>query len=130
MQVTNTTTSLFSLFGKDAASGTSDNIKITAQPASSGVFASADSSASASASGDSGATKTFLDYMKKSVGERMRDAWLASHHLTEDQLKSMSASERDAIEKQMAADIKEEMKQKAVKTTPVQGLVTTLAQAM
>ncbi len=34
-------------------------------------------------------TKTFLDYMKKSVAERMRDAWLAAHNLSEEKLKQM-----------------------------------------
>lgn len=126
MQIDKTAAGLFSL--QAAAQGKSGNLTITKQ--SDSATASNSSAASSDAAPESTATKNFLDYMKKSVGQRMRDAWLASHHLTEEQLKSMSSTERDAIEKQMAADIKEEMKQKSVKTTPTQGLVTTLAQSM
>jgi hypothetical protein len=54
----------------------------------------------------------FLDYMKKSPGQRMIDEWLKAHNLTEQDLAAMSPEKRDAILKQMAEDIKNKMKQK------------------
>jgi gamma-glutamyl phosphate reductase len=44
--------------------------------------------------------------------QRMIDAWLKAHHLTEKELESLPPEKRDAILKQMAADIKNEMKRK------------------
>lgn len=55
---------------------------------------------------DSSAVKNFQDYMKKTPEQRMRDAWLAAHHLSEADLDAMPADERQAIENQMATDIK------------------------
>jgi len=55
----------------------------------------------------------FLNYMKESPGQRMIDAWLKAHHLTEQSLAAMPPAQRNAILKQMADDIKNEVKQKA-----------------
>ncbi|HVJ43988.1 MAG TPA: hypothetical protein VM639_20970 [Dongiaceae bacterium] len=55
---------------------------------------------------DSPAVKNFQDYMKKTPEQRMRDAWLAAHHLSEADLDAMPADKRQAIENQMANDIK------------------------
>lgn len=60
-----------------------------------------------------GAEKSFLDYMKKSIAERMEDAWLASRGLTRKDLESMPTEKRDAIKKAMAEDIKNRLKQEA-----------------
>ncbi len=75
------------------------------QSASSGT--SIDPTASA---GDT-AKQIFLNYMKESPAERLEDAWLASHHLTRKDLEAMSPEKRQAIEKQMAQDIKNQIKQ-------------------
>lgn len=51
----------------------------------------------------------FMEYMQKSPIERMRDAWLQGRGLSEEKLEAMSPEERQAIEKQMAEDIKRQM---------------------
>ncbi len=56
--------------------------------------------------------QSFLDYMKKSPAQRMIDAWLKAHHLSEEALQKMPAAQRDAIEKQMAQDIADQTKRK------------------
>ncbi len=71
---------------------------------------------SASAGGTTGsqgndAAQTFLDYMKELPAQRLEDSWLAAHHLTAKELAAMSPDQRKAIEQQMAADIKEQIKQ-------------------
>jgi hypothetical protein len=61
--------------------------------------------------------QSFLDYMKEPVAQRMEEAWLKAHNLTEDDLKSMTPAQRDAIEKEMQADIKAKMQQQAQQKT-------------
>lgn len=101
------------------------HISLLPQPAGSAAggqsAAKKDSSLSSIANGGDPA-QTFLDYMKKSVAERMRDAWLAAHHLSQKQLDQMTPDERDSVEKQMAEDIKNEMKQQAAVKAKVPGL--------
>ena len=60
------------------------------------------------------AVDDFLAYMKKSLAERMADAWLAAHGLDRDKLKSMKPEERDAVLKQMADELKQQLQQAAV----------------
>ncbi len=57
------------------------------------------------------AKQEFLTYMQKTPAQRMREAWLKSHNLTEEQLEAMPPEERQKIEKQMADEIKEKLKQ-------------------
>jgi hypothetical protein len=57
------------------------------------------------------AVDDFLAYMKKSLAERMADAWLAAHGLDRDKLKAMKPDERDAVLKQMAEELKQELQQ-------------------
>lgn len=76
-----------------------------AQPTASGSSIDPTSSASDTAE------QTFLNYMKETPAQRMEDAWLASHHLTRKDLDAMSPEKRQAIEKQMAEDIKHQIKQ-------------------
>lgn len=59
------------------------------------------------------AVDDFLAYMKKSLAERMADAWLAAHGLDRDKLKAMKPDERDAVLKQMAAELKQQLQQQA-----------------
>jgi hypothetical protein len=68
--------------------------------------------ANASAASNS-VEQTLLDFMKESPGQRMIDEWLKAHHLTEQELQKMPAQQREAIEKQMAQDIENAVKQKA-----------------
>jgi acyl-CoA reductase-like NAD-dependent aldehyde dehydrogenase len=59
------------------------------------------------------AVDDFLAYMKKSLAERMADAWLAAHGLDRDKLKAMKPDERDAVLKQMAEELKQQLQQAA-----------------
>jgi hypothetical protein len=67
-----------------------------------------DSKAQASAAVDE-----FLAYMKKSLAERMADAWLAAHGLDREKLKAMKPEQREAVLKQMAEELKQQMQQAA-----------------
>jgi hypothetical protein len=64
-------------------------------------------------SGLSGAAKSireqFLDFAQMTPAERMRAALLAKLGLKEDDLKSMGAEERKAVESKLAALIKQEV---------------------
>jgi hypothetical protein len=51
-------------------------------------------------------------YLNESPAKRMEDAWLAKHHLSEQQLASMPPEQQSAIRKQMADDIKKQIQQK------------------
>jgi hypothetical protein len=57
------------------------------------------------------AVDEFLAYMKKSLAERMADAWLAAHGLDRDKLKAMKPEQRDAVLKQMAEELKQQLQQ-------------------
>ena len=57
--------------------------------------------------------QTFLNYMKESPAQRMTDAWLKAHHLTEKSLQALPPAQRDAIENEMAEDIKKLIERKA-----------------
>lgn len=59
------------------------------------------------------AVDDFLAYMKKSLAERMADAWLAAHGLDREKLKAMKPEDREAVLKQMAEDLKKQMAQAA-----------------
>ncbi|HPN06763.1 MAG TPA: hypothetical protein PK050_13220 [Hyphomonadaceae bacterium] len=56
---------------------------------------------------DSGAVKDFLDYMKKTPEERLRDKILKAMGLTEEDLQNMSPDERLGIENKIRDIIKE-----------------------
>jgi hypothetical protein len=66
---------------------------------------------SSSSSSAASVEQTFLNYMKESPAQRMIDAWLKAHGLSEDALKKMPAAQREAIERQMADDIKKQVEQ-------------------
>ena len=59
------------------------------------------------------AVDDFLAYMKKSLAERMADAWLAAHGLDRAKLKAMSPEDREAVLKQMAEELKLQLQQAA-----------------
>jgi len=69
-------------------------------------------SSSGGSSSDSSAVQDFLNFMKESPAQRMVDEWLKAHNLTEKELTAMPAAKRDAIEKQMAQDIENAVKQR------------------
>ena len=80
-----------------------------------GQGASPSGSDDATASGSADPVQTFLNYMKETPAQKLEDAWLASHHLTHKDLEKMSPEERAKIEKEMAADIKEKLKEETEK---------------
>jgi len=57
------------------------------------------------------AVDEFLAYMKKTLAERMADAWLAAHGLDRDKLKAMKPEQREAVLKQMAEELKQQLQQ-------------------
>jgi len=63
---------------------------------------------------DGAAAQNFLKYMNETPAQKLEDAWLKAHHLTREQLAAMPPAQREAIEKQMAADLKEKLKQQAL----------------
>ena len=64
---------------------------------------------------DNKAVDDFLAYMKKSLAERMADAWLASHGLDREKLKAMKPEDREAVLKQMAQELKDQLAEAAAK---------------
>ncbi|MDY0884529.1 hypothetical protein ACFPL7_04085 [Dongia soli] len=90
-------------------------------------------------SGLSQPAQDFLDYMKKTPAQRMVDAWLKQHNLTQEELNAMPADQREAITKQMAADLKAQMQKdqmqkqeqaKVGKPSAAGGIATLIANAM
>ena len=63
------------------------------------------------------AADDFLSYMTESPAERMADSWLASHGLSKEKLAAMSSEQRDAVLKQMAKEIKDQLAQATQQTT-------------
>ena len=63
------------------------------------------------------AVDEFLAYMKKSLAERMADAWLAAHGLDREKLKAMKPADREAVLKQMAEELKQQLQQAAAEKT-------------
>lgn len=64
------------------------------------------------------AVDEFLAYMKKSLAERMADAWLAAHGLDREKLKAMKPAEREAVLKQMAEELKQQLQQATAAAKP------------
>jgi acyl-CoA reductase-like NAD-dependent aldehyde dehydrogenase len=64
-----------------------------------------------SKTGGDAAVDEFLAYMKKSLAERMADAWLAAHGLDREKLKAMKPDQREAVLKQMAEELKQQLQQ-------------------
>jgi len=77
----------------------------------SGASQATPQSSQSTAQSNSDIITSFLNYMKESPAQRMEDSWLAAHHLTRQELAAMPPSKRDAILKEMAADLKQEMMQ-------------------
>lgn len=73
--------------------------------------ASGSSPAQPPTDGSSSALDYLVNYLKESPAKRMEDAWLAKHHLTEQQLAAMPPAQQDALRKQMAEDIKKKLQQ-------------------
>jgi len=65
----------------------------------------------------SSAVDEFLAYMKKSLAERMADAWLKAHGLDREKLKAMKPEDREAVLKQMAEELKQQLQQAAAAKT-------------
>ena len=80
--------------------------------------ASQDTSAASGTSNTSNkAVQDFLAYMKELPGQRMEDAWLKAHGLTEQELAKMPPDKQAAIRKEMAADIKQQLEEQMQKKT-------------
>jgi hypothetical protein len=68
-------------------------------------------SASSSSTASDTAEQKFLNFMKETPAQQLEDQWLAAHHLTRKDLEAMPAKQREAILKQMEAEIKQQLKQ-------------------
>lgn len=64
---------------------------------------------------DKAALDEFTAYMKKSVAERMEEAWLKAHGMTKEQFEALPPEEKKAMIEEMRKDIEEKMKQEAEK---------------
>jgi hypothetical protein len=85
-------------------------------PAQTQAAAPMSASGPAGKAGDS-AEQAFLDYMKETPAQKLEDQWLAAHHLTRKQLDAMPPKQREAILKEMQADIERQLKQQTEKKT-------------
>ena len=75
------------------------------------TFAVLDGELEESPVGGNAAVDEFLAYMKKSLAERMADAWLAAHGLDRAKLKAMKPEEREAVLKRMAEELKQQLQE-------------------
>ena len=91
----------------------SDAASAPTPPSTTAQATKAASAAKSGAAKSDQATQDFLDYMKETPAQRLEDSWLAAHHLTRKDLEAMSPEQRKAIEKQMAADIEQQIKEAA-----------------
>ncbi|WP_119829127.1 hypothetical protein [Azospirillum cavernae] len=71
-------------------------------------------SESGASNGEVAAPKTsaadaFLAEAKKTPAQRIRDDWLARHKMSEEDLQSMDSKKREAIEKEIAEEIKRKL---------------------
>ena len=143
MHITSDLSALLGMQGGSSAQGASNLLtRKTGNADASSASTSQSADDGLDDSDETGATdaeKAFLDYMKKPIAERMEEAWLKAHNLTEADLEAMSPAQRDAIEKEMQADIKakmqEQAQQKAQAKTPAQassaaGLATLLTSSI
>ena len=135
MHITSDLSALLGMQGGSSAQGASNLLtRKTGNADASSASTSQSADDGLDDSDETGATdaeKAFLDYMKKPVAQRLRDAWLSSHNLTEKDLAAMSAADREAIEKQMAADLKSQMQQQAqAKATATSGTAPGLAKLL
>lgn len=83
-----------------------------------GVAGTADAAAAGTAGGTSSGTlaskvpdavENFLAEAKKTPAQRIRDDWLARHKMSEEDLASMPAEKREAIEKEIAEELKRKL---------------------
>jgi hypothetical protein len=63
-------------------------------------------STSGAAASKTSAADAFLAEAKKTPAQRIRDDWLARHKMSEDDLKAMDSKKREAVEKEIAEEIK------------------------
>jgi hypothetical protein len=97
--------------GVGAFAAVAANYRSTAQQRTAAAQAAASLRSAATSAGDP--VREFRNYMKETPAQRLEDSWLAAHHLTRQQYEAMSPKDREGIQKQMAADLKEQVKQAA-----------------
>lgn len=100
--------SLPSSFGAALAAATSASAPA---PASASGSAAASSGAVSSSAGSDAASQ-FESYMKETPAQRMQDAWLRQHGISQQQFAAMSPADKQKLNDQMKADIEAKVKQK------------------
>ncbi|MFD1623646.1 hypothetical protein [Azospirillum griseum] len=68
-----------------------------------------DESASGSSASKTSAADAFLAEARKTPAQRIREDWLARHKMSEDDLKTMDDKQREAVEKDIAEEIKRKL---------------------
>ncbi|MDE1153674.1 MAG: hypothetical protein PW788_14155 [Micavibrio sp.] len=68
---------------------------------------------SASKKTDSTASTKFLDYMKQTPAQRLQEAWLAQHNITQQQFDAMGADEKQKLIDQMKQEMQAKMQDRA-----------------
>ncbi|WP_052709859.1 hypothetical protein [Azospirillum thiophilum] len=106
--------------GDSSDSGGIAGVAGTADAGAAGTAGSASSGTLSSKAAS--AVDDFLAEAKKTPAQRIRDDWLARHKMTEEDLASMPAEKREAIEKEIA----EEMKRKLTGDDAKRGAVVNL----
>jgi hypothetical protein len=94
--------------------------KVSAQQAQAAAAQSSSEDASAASDTPNASDKAvqdFLAYMKESPAQRVVDAWLKAHGLTEQSLAKLPPEKQAAIRKEMAADIKTQIDQQMEQKT-------------
>ncbi len=69
----------------------------------------------------------FMAYMQETPAQRMEDAWLGQHGMTRAQFDALSPEKKTAIRKEMADNIKEQMKEKQAQKHPQEPSIDILA---
>jgi hypothetical protein len=97
--------------GVGAYAAIAANYRSNAQQRTAAAQAAASIQSMTTSAGDP--VQEFRNYMKETPAQRLEDSWLAAHHLTRQQYEAMSPQEREGIQKQMATELKEQVKQAA-----------------
>jgi hypothetical protein len=106
--------SIQGISGVGAYAAIAANYRSSAQQRTAAAMAAATANQAATTTTASDPVQEFRNYMKETPAQRLEDSWLAAHHLTRQQYEAMSPQERQAIQQQMASELKEQVKQAAL----------------
>jgi len=99
---------------------TATNKPKTRQNVPGSIFPS-DDTADASAADASDPTSAFTAFINETPAQRMQDAWLQQHGVTQQQFNALSADDKQKLLDQMKRDLEERMKEQAAQNTAPKG---------